>query len=192
MDSTELPLVGVKLIRPRCFGDARGFLAETYSRRDYAGAGVADEFVQENLSLSRERGVVRGLHFQTPPMAQAKLIRVLRGRIFDVVVDIRVGSPTFGRHLAMEMDASEIQQLFVPEGFAHGFSTLVPDTEVAYKVTRYYSPAHEGGLLWNDPALGIAWPVQARDAILADRDRSFPPLAQFNSPFRWISPVTAR
>lgn len=185
MDSVELSLAGVKLIRPRCFGDARGFLAETYSRRDYAAVGIADEFVQENLSLSRERGVVRGLHFQEPPMAQAKLIRVLRGRIFDVVVDIRVGSPTFGRHLAMEMDASDIQQLFVPEGFAHGFSTLAPDTEVAYKVTRYYSPSHERGLLWNDPVLSIDWPVRAHDAILADRDRSFPPLARFNSPFRW-------
>ena len=185
MDSVELSLAGVKLIRPRRFGDARGFFAETYSRRDYAALGIADEFVQDAHSLSRERGVVRGLHFQEPPMTQAKLIRVLRGRIFDVVVDIRAGSPTFGRHLTVEMDASDIQQLFVPEGFAHGFATLVPDTELAYKMTRYYSPSHERGLLWNDPALGIAWPIPAREAILADRDRSFPPLARLASPFRW-------
>jgi dTDP-4-dehydrorhamnose 3,5-epimerase len=172
---TALP--EVKLLRLRRFEDSRGSFSETYSRAGWAAAGIDLEFVQDNQSLSRAAGTVRGLHFQRPPMAQAKLIRVLQGAILDVVVDIRPGSPRFRRFTAVELDAREGSQLFVPaEGFAHGFCTLLPGTVVLYKVSAPYAPEHERGILWCDPALAIPWPVPPDAAVLSDRDRGNPTL----------------
>ena len=175
---------GVLLITPRRFGDARGQFMETYSAARLAEAGFDAVFVQDNQSRSAARGTVRGLHFQAPPHAQDKLVRVTRGAILDVAVDIRIGSPTFGRHVAAELSADNASQLLVPAGFAHGFQTLDPDTEVLYKVTSFYAPTAEAGLLWNDRALGIAWPIGADDATLNARDAGFPPLEALESPFR--------
>lgn len=175
----------VTILEPRVHADARGFFCETFQKEDFARAGIRCEFVQDNHALSRHRGVVRGLHFQRPPHAQAKLIRVLRGSIFDVVVDLRSGSPDFGRHFGVELSAQNWKQLFVPAGFAHGYCTLEPDTEVLYKVDRYYAPAHENGVRWNDPALGIAWPIGAEEARLSEKDAALPALADIQSPFSY-------
>jgi dTDP-4-dehydrorhamnose 3,5-epimerase len=183
MEIVELAIPAVKLIRPKVFRDQRGFFAETYSRRVLASHGIAEEFVQDNHSLSREKGVVRGLHFQTPPAAQGKLVRVLKGKILDVAVDLRRASPTYGRHVAVEITAESFTQIYVPIGFAHGFCTLEADTEVAYKVTDYYAPANDRGLAWDDPALGIAWPIEAAAAILSDKDRKHPRLAGLGEVF---------
>jgi dTDP-4-dehydrorhamnose 3,5-epimerase len=175
----------VRVVRPARPADSRGFFSEVYSHRAFAEIGIDTVFVQDNHSLSVERGVVRGLHFQIPPFAQAKLVRVVRGAIFDVVVDIRSGSPTFGRPSSVTLSAKLWNQLFVPEGFAHGFCTLEPNTEVLYKVNRPYSPDHDRGLLWNDPALGINWPGDAATAILSEKDRRQPRLAQLPVFFRY-------
>jgi dTDP-4-dehydrorhamnose 3,5-epimerase len=170
---TEIP--DVKVLVPKRFKDARGFFSETYNRRALAElAGIDCEFVQDNHSRSAERGVVRGLHYQVAPMAQHKLVRVARGAILDIAVDIRRGSPTFGRHVAARISAEEWNQIFVPVGFAHGFVTLEPDTEVIYKVSDYYSPAHERGIRWDDPDLKIDWGIDPRAAILSERDRKHP------------------
>lgn len=177
MEIRELEIKGLYLVSPKKHGDSRGFFSETWKREAFRSAGIDADFVQDNHSLSGQRGVLRGLHWQLAPAAQAKLVRVVRGRIFDVAVDIRRGSETFGRHLGVELSASNWQQLFVPVGFAHGFVTLEPDTEVLYKVTAPYSPAHERGMLWNDPALGIDWGIAADAVVLSDRDRKHPPLA---------------
>jgi len=171
----------VLLIEPARLGDARGFFSEVWSRRGLAASGLDVEFVQDNHSLSREAGVLRGLHFQRPPAAQGKLVRVVRGSILDVAVDIREGSPTYGRHVACVLSAANWQQLWVPRGFAHGFATLEPDTEVLYKVDAYYDRAADAGILWSDPALGIAWPVET--PILSDKDRTAPRLADIAPPF---------
>lgn len=171
---TELP--DVKVIVPKRIKDARGFFSETYSRRALADAGIDIEFVQDNQSLSVERGVVRGLHYQLPPMAQHKLVRVVRGAILDVAVDIRRGSPTFGRHVAVRISAEEWNQILVPIGFAHGFVTLEPNTEVIYKVSNYYSPTHDRGIRWDDPDLRIGWGIDPQSAILSERDRKHPAL----------------
>jgi len=168
---TATEIAEVKLIVSRIHRDPRGFFSETYSKGALARLGVNLEFVQDNHSLSVERGVVRGLHFQIPPFAQDKLVRVIRGSIFDVAVDIRRGSPTYGKHVARIISAADWNQFLVPIGFAHGFCTLEPNTEVIYKVTNYYSPEHDRGVLWNDPELGIAWPVANAEAILSDKDR---------------------
>ncbi len=176
VENTAIP--DVKIITTKRFGDHRGFFSETYSRRAAAEAGVDLEFVQDNHSRSAEVGTVRGLHFQSAPFAQDKLVRVTHGRILDVAVDIRRSSPTFGRHVAVELSQENWRQLLVPIGFAHGFCTLEPDTEVLYKVTNYYSPAHDHGLAFDDPALGIAWSVEAGRAILSDKDRQHPRLAE--------------
>lgn len=176
-------LKGLVLVEPKKFGDHRGFFSETYNRRRLAEMGFDAEFVQDNHSLSTEAGVVRGLHFQSPPFAQDKLVRVARGAILDVAVDIRRGSPTWGEHAAVELSAENWRQLLVPAGFAHGFVTLAPDTEVIYKVTQYYAPDHDHGLLWSDPDLGIAWPAAPGAAILSDKDRVQPRLAEIESPF---------
>jgi dTDP-4-dehydrorhamnose 3,5-epimerase len=173
--SAEIP--DVKIITPVRHGDARGFFSEIFREDVLAQHGIDIRFVQENHSYSAAKGVLRGLHFQAPPMAQAKLVRVAVGAILDVAVDIRIGSPSYGRHVAVELRADLGNQLFVPEGFAHGFCTLMPDTQVLYKVNRYYSAEHDGGILWNDPALGIAWPVAPGDAVLSDKDRRQPRLA---------------
>jgi dTDP-4-dehydrorhamnose 3,5-epimerase len=170
-------LADVRLIKPKRFGDDRGFFSETYNKRTFAEAGIDLDFVQDNHSRSARTGTVRGLHFQTAPFAQDKLVRVTRGRILDVAVDLRRGSPTFGRHVSVELSAANWTQLLVPIGFAHGFCTLEDDTEVIYKVTNYYSAEHDKGVAWDDPALGIDWPVDAADATLSDKDRRQPTLA---------------
>lgn len=184
-ESTRIP--EVKLLRMRRYRDERGFFSETYSRRALAEAGIDSDFVQDNHSFSDPRGVVRGLHFQIPPFAQDKLVRVVQGAIFDVAVDLRHRSPTYGRHVAQIIRAEEWTQIFIPAGFAHGFCTLEPHTEVLYKVNAYYSPAHDRGLLWNDPALEIAWPVDADAALLSDKDRGHPSLAALPVHFRYRS-----
>ncbi|HEY1944481.1 MAG TPA: dTDP-4-dehydrorhamnose 3,5-epimerase [Roseiarcus sp.] len=176
VENTAIP--EVKIITVKKFGDHRGFFSETYNRRAAAEAGIDLAFVQDNHSGSPEIGTVRGLHFQSPPFAQAKLVRVTRGRIFDVAVDLRRSSPTFGRHVAIELSEENWRQLLVPIGFAHGFCTLEPDTEVLYKVTNYYSPQHDHGLAFDDPALEIAWPVDPARAVLSDKDRRHPRLAE--------------
>lgn len=176
VEPMELP--DVKLVRTQIFGDARGYFAETYNRQAFAAAGIGDEFVQDNFSLSVAAGTVRGLHFQTAPFGQAKLVRVGRGRILDVAVDLRRESPTFGRHVAVELSSENRLQLYIPDGFAHGFCTLEPDTEVIYKVTAPYSAAHDRGIAWNDPALGIDWPVASEHAVLSDKDARNPRLSE--------------
>jgi dTDP-4-dehydrorhamnose 3,5-epimerase len=173
----------VKLVRPSRHADHRGFFSETFSRRALAQAGIDRDWVQDNQSLSRARGTVRGLHFQLPPHAQAKLVRVVQGAVLDVAVDLRRGSPSFGRHVAMVLDAASGAQLFIPEGFAHGFCTLEPDTEIAYKVSAYYEPSHDRALRWNDAQLGIDWPDCADAALLSARDRLAPLLREI-APWR--------
>jgi dTDP-4-dehydrorhamnose 3,5-epimerase len=174
--SMEIP--EVKLIQPQCHRDGRGFFSETFNARALTEAAIDGNFVQDNHSLSNLKGVIRGLHFQIPPHAQDKLVRVIRGAILDVAVDIRRNSPSYGRHVAVVLSAENWKQLWVPKGFAHGFCTLEPDTEVIYKVTDYYAPECDRGLAWNDPALGIDWPIAMDDAILSDKDRRHPPLAE--------------
>jgi dTDP-4-dehydrorhamnose 3,5-epimerase len=165
--------------------DERGFFSETFRHDVLVENGIDLPWNQDNHSYSSTKGVVRGLHFQAPPYAQTKLIRVTKGAILDVAVDIRVDSPTFGQHVAVELSAENWQQMLVPAGFAHGFCTLTEETEVLYKVTGKYVPEFEGGVLWNDPALGIDWPVGAKDAIVSPRDHQWPPLASLASPFRF-------
>jgi len=189
IETTAIP--AVKLLRPTRLADDRGFFSETYSRRTYADAGIDVDFGQDNLSLSHAPGTVRGLHFQTPPDAQAKLVGVVTGRVLDVAVDIRKGSPTYGKHVAVELSAADGAQLFVPEGFAHGFCTLEPDTRVTYKVSAFYAPEHEAGILWHDPALSIDWPVTSEAALVSDKDRTWPKLAEFESCFGY-HPVPAQ
>jgi dTDP-4-dehydrorhamnose 3,5-epimerase len=174
---------GVLIVRPQKIGDHRGFFSETFKASALAPYGVAHDWPQDNHSFSAQRGVVRGLHFQCPPAAQAKLLRVIRGAIFDVALDLRKASPTYGRHTAIELSADNWAQLYVPAGFAHGFCTLTEDTELLYKVSAQYAPAEEGGVLWRDPALAISWPVSNEAAILSARDRDWPLLKDFVSPF---------
>ena len=173
-----LAIPDVRLLKPRRFGDSRGWFAETWSRRSLDVA-----FCQDNMSRSAEVGTVRGLHFQKPPHAQAKLVMVLKGRILDVAVDIRKSSPTFGRHVAVELSATEGNQLFVPQGFAHGFCTLEPDTMVQYKVDAFYAPDADAGIYWADEALGITWPVATDKAHLSPKDAVLPRLGAIVSPF---------
>lgn len=179
----RLAIGGPLLISARRFADPRGVFAETYSRRDFAALGIAEEFVQDNHSVSTEAGTLRGLHFQLPPRAQAKLVRVLRGRVMDVVVDLRPGSPTHGSHVTAELSAENALMLYVPIGFAHGFVTREPNCEVAYKVSDTYAPECDRGLAWDDPALGIAWGVAPAAAILSDKDRRWPRLAELGAVF---------
>ena len=176
-------IAGPMLLTPKRHGDARGFFCESFKTSWFEALGISATFLQDNQSLSRSPGVVRGLHFQAAPHAQGKLLRVLRGSVFDVIVDIRRGSPSYGQSLGVRLDAETGDQLWVPVGFAHGFATLEPDTEVLYKVTAPYAPDCEGGLLWNDPALGVDWPVAAEAAVLSDRDRTWPTLSALQSPF---------
>lgn len=168
----------VKLITPTRHGDHRGFFSETWSRAAFAEIGIDIDFVQDNHSLSATVGTLRGLHFQSPPCAQDKLVRVTRGRILDVAVDIRASSPTFGKHVAVELSAENWKQLLVPVGFAHGFVTLEPNTEVQYKVSAPYSPENDHGLAFDDPALGIDWGLPLAGLTLSDKDRKHPRLAE--------------
>lgn len=179
----DLGLEGVVEIVPRRFGDERGFFSEVHNARALADAGIDIAFCQDNHSLSRDRGVLRGLHFQLPPHAQAKLVRVTRGAIFDVAVDIRKGSPTFGRWVGLEVSADKWNQILVPKGFAHGFVTLAPDTEVQYKVDAYYAPDCDRSIRFDDPALGIDWPVAESDVILSAKDANAPLLADVDTGF---------
>lgn len=178
MEFVPTALDGVIEVRPRRFGDQRGWFSETYKRDAFADAGITDDFVQDNESFSAPVGTLRGLHYQLPPHAQAKLVRVLRGSILDVAVDIRRSSPTFGRHVAVVLSADEGNQLYVPAGFAHGFCTLDDDVHVVYKVTARYAPETERAIRWDDPALGIDWPgLDGREPVLSDKDAVAPLLA---------------
>jgi dTDP-4-dehydrorhamnose 3,5-epimerase len=178
MELVKTAIPGVLLLRPARVEDGRGFFSETFRRSWMEEAGLPTSWVQDNHSMSAAPGTVRGLHFQVPPRVQDKLVRVIRGSLLDVAVDLRRGSRTYGRHVAVTLSAVGWDQLFVPRGFAHGFCTLEPATEVFYKVTDYYSPEHDRGLLWNDPALGIDWPVAAEAALVSPRDRRQPTLAE--------------
>jgi dTDP-4-dehydrorhamnose 3,5-epimerase len=181
----SLDIAGVTLFRPKKYFDVRGSFLETFNTQDtqaYAAVGIDCAFVQDNQSLSIKSGTIRGLHFQRPPNAQAKLVRVMRGSIFDVAVDLRSGSPHFGRWCSAILTAEKAEQVFIPRGFAHGFCTLGPDTEVAYKVDGFYSSSCDGGLRWDDPDLKIAWPVSSVAAIVSDKDR-LPLFRDFASPF---------
>jgi dTDP-4-dehydrorhamnose 3,5-epimerase len=178
MDIVDLEIDAVKLIRPRRFGDARGFFVETWNRKTFAAAGIDLDFVQDNASWSRAAPTIRGLHFQRAPRVQAKLVRVVRGRVFDVAVDLRIGSPTFGRYASAVLTAEGGEQLFVPAGFAHGFCTLEEATEVAYKVSDFYSPEHDAGIRWDDAAVAVEWPLEGRQPVVSERDLKLPRLAE--------------
>jgi len=184
MEVTRLAIPEVCVLTPKKHGDHRGFFSETYSKRAFAEAGIDVDFVQDNHSLSAEPGTLRGLHFQVPPQAQAKLLRVVRGAVFDVAVDLRQGSPSYGQHVTAEISAEAWNQIYIPAGFAHGFCTLEPDTEVLYKVTGFYAPEAEQGLLWNDPDLGIAWPKGA-GKVLSGRDEAWPRLRDLSRVFQY-------
>lgn len=168
----------VLLIRPRRFADVRGYFTETYRQTDLTQRGINVQWVQENESLSVKKGTLRGMHFQKPPHAQAKLIRCLTGAILDVVIDVRPGSKTFGKHASVELSEESGHQLYVPTGFAHGFCTLTDNCRIAYKTSDYYAPAFEAGVAFDDPALGIEWPFDAKDLVVSDRDRTLPSLAE--------------
>jgi dTDP-4-dehydrorhamnose 3,5-epimerase len=183
MNIEDTALQGVKLITPRRFGDHRGFFAETWNAKVFAEAGIALEFVQDNHSISETLGTVRGLHFQAPPHGQAKLVRCGKGRFFDVAVDIRKGSSTYGKWVGYELSFENGLQLLIPSGFAHGFMTLEPSTEIAYKCSDFYVPKAEGALRWNDPAIGIEWPLSGVAPALSEKDAAAPGLDGFDSPF---------
>ena len=181
---TKLP--DVVVIEPHLFGDSRGVFTETWQQKRYAKLGLPERFVQDNLSFSR-RGVLRGLHFQIPPFAQAKLVRVIQGAAFDVAVDIRRGSPSYGHYVSLRLSAGDGSQLFIPEGFAHGFCTLEPNTLVAYKVSRYFSPAHDLGVLWNDADIAIDWPLSESEIVLSEKDGKQPSLSELSPYFSYKS-----
>jgi len=176
-------LAGVMLLTPRRFTDARGWFSEVWNKPALAAAGITSDFVQDNHSQSREAGTVRGLHYQSPPHAQAKLVRCARGRILDVAVDIRRGSPGFGRWTGVELSAEDGRQLFIPAGFLHGFVTLEPDCEVLYKCSDTYAPECDGAVRFDDPDLGIDWGIDPAAATLSDKDRAAPLFRNFATPF---------
>lgn len=184
-ERTTLP--DVVLVRPKKHGDQRGYFMETFRANLFRDMVGPYSFVQSNQSKSAERGTVRGLHFQTRPMEQGKLVACVAGRVLDVAVDIRAGSPNFGQHVAVELSAENGARLWVPPGFAHGFCTLEPNCIVAYDVTNYYSAEHDRGLAWDDPDLGIAWPVTAATAVLSAKDRAQPRLAEMVAPFEYAA-----
>ncbi|MBB5047016.1 dTDP-4-dehydrorhamnose 3,5-epimerase [Rhodopseudomonas rhenobacensis] len=187
MNIETLSISGLLLVTPKKHGDQRGFFSETFRADVFAAAGGDANFVQDNHVLSTQRGVVRGLHFQTPPHAQGKLVRCTRGAILDVAVDIRVGSPTYGQHVAAELSAENWRQLWVPPGFAHGYVTLEDNCEVIYKVTDYYAPDCDRGIAWDDPALAIDWRIPASDIILSDKDKKQPRLQDAAAAFHFAS-----
>ena len=179
MNVETLSIPDVKLLTPSRFADARGFFAETWSERRYAALGIPGPFVQDNHALSIQAGTLRGLHMQIAPSVQGKLVHCVRGAIWDVAVDVRPGSPTYGRHVAAELSAATGAQLWIPGGFLHGYVTLEPDTEVIYKVTADYDRAAERGVIWNDPDLALPWPVTADRAVLSEKDLLLPRLRDF-------------
>jgi dTDP-4-dehydrorhamnose 3,5-epimerase len=183
LDIRALLIPDIKLIKSGRFKDARGYFSETFARSDFAAHGLPCDFIQDNQSSSDVSGTVRGLHFQNPPFAQTKLVRVLQGRILDVAVDLRRSSPTYGRHVAIELSDESGEQLLVPAGFAHGFCTLAPHTIVFYKVDKIYSATHDSGINWIDPQLAIPWPIAAKDATVSDKDRRLPMLAELSPVF---------
>ena len=183
LEITSLRIADVKIVTPARFGDTRGFFSETYHRERFIDAGIDANFVQDNHSLSAVAGTVRGLHYQAPPFAQAKLVRVLRGAILDVAVDVRSGSPTYGEWVSAELSAENGKQIFVPRGFLHGFATLTADTEIAYKVDNYYSKECDGAVRWNDAELAIDWGIDTATDTLSEKDRASPRFSDFNTPF---------
>lgn len=184
--TTELP--GVLIIEPARFGDARGFFSESWSRQRFADHGIDTDFVQDNHSMSGRTGTLRGLHFQRPPHAQAKLVRCGRGRLFDVAVDIRKGSPTYGRWTGCELSFENGRQLYIPTGFLHGFVTREPDTEIIYKCSDYYAPDCDAGVRWDDPDLGIDWGLDG-DPVLSEKDTKAPFLRDLPDLFTWEGTV---
>lgn len=183
MQIEQLSLPGAFVLTPKRFGDERGFFSETYNQQAFEEVVPGITFVQDNHSLSRDVGVMRGLHFQTPPHTQGKLVRVPRGKVLDVIVDLRTGSPTFGDHAAVELSAENWKQLWVPAGFAHAFCTLEPNTEFCYKVTALYASESDNGIAFNDPELGIKWPLAETALTLSDKDRNLQSFKDFKSPF---------
>lgn len=185
LEVRELDIPDVKVVVPKRFGDHRGFFSETYNQALFQEAGIPANFIQDNQSLSEAVNTVRGLHFQRPPFAQAKLVRVLRGTVIDVAVDVRIGSPTFKKWVSVELSAENGAQIFVPRGFLHGFATLTPSAEIAYKVDNYYSAECDGSIAWNDSQLGIDWGIDPKDAIVSKKDANAQTLAEFESPFEY-------
>jgi dTDP-4-dehydrorhamnose 3,5-epimerase len=183
MEIAPTAIPDLRLVRPARHSDQRGVFWEGWNRARFAAAGVKYDFVQDNFSISPKRGTVRGLHFQAMGFAQAKLVHCLHGAIFDVAVDLRRSSPTFGKHVTTILSADERTQVLIPEGFAHGYCTLEPDTLVAYKASAYWAPERERGVRWNDPALAIAWPVDEANAVISERDRAYPPFAALADAF---------
>jgi dTDP-4-dehydrorhamnose 3,5-epimerase len=183
LDVQSLEIPDVRLIRTRRFSDARGYFCDTFRRADFAAHGLVNDFIQDNQSSSTHRGTVRGLHFQRPPFAQTKLVRLICGRAVDVAVDLRRSSRTFGRHVGVQLSSDDNAQLLIPRGFAHGFCTLESDTVVFYKVDQVYSAAADGGIYWADDRLAIEWPVGSDDAILSEKDRGLSMLADLGSVF---------
>ena len=175
MNVIETALAGVRILEPQVFGDARGWFMESWSKKKMEEAGITVDFVQDNHSFSAQKGTLRGLHYQLNPMAQAKLLRVSRGAIFDVAVDIRRGSPTYAKWVGVELSAENYRQLFIPRGFAHGFITLTDDVEVQYKADNFYAPACDGNIRWDDPEIGVAWPIAP--VVLSEKDAAAPLLA---------------
>ena len=188
MQVTKMAITDVLLLRPKRHGDARGYFVETFNDRSFRREVGEVVFVQDNEALSARKGTVRGLHFQRPPSAQGKLVRALKGAIFDVAVDIRHGSPSFGRHVSALLTAETGDQLWVPPGFAHGYCTVEPDSMIAYKVTGFYSAADDAGMAWDDPALGIDWPVEPGEALLSDKDKRQPKLSELPPLFTLETP----
>lgn len=185
MQIEETPLPGVLILTPRRFSDARGWFCEVWNKQTLAKAGITYDFVQDNHSYSAEVGTVRGLHFQSPPHAQTKLVRCGRGCVFDVAVDIRMGSPTFGQWFGTELSADNGRQLLIPAGFLHGFVTRAPDSELLYKCSDIYASACDGAVRFDDPDIGIDWGIDTTTAILSDKDRAAPYLKDFRSPFTY-------
>lgn len=179
----ETPISGLVVLTPRRFADDRGFFSESWNKRALADLGLTMEFVQDNHSLSKDVGTVRGLHFQAPPHGQGKLVRCGRGRLFDVAVDIRKGSPTFGKWFGIELSFDNGKQLYIPEGFLHGFVTREPDTEIVYKCTDFYSAEADGAVRFDDPELNIDWGIDVKDAKLSPKDDAAPYMSAFDSPF---------
>jgi dTDP-4-dehydrorhamnose 3,5-epimerase len=186
MKIERLEIADILLLTPTKHGDPRGFLSETFRADAFAARGVEAIFVQDNHAFSAQKGVLRGLHFQVPPRAQGKLVRCTQGAILDVAVDIRVGSPTYGCHVAVELSAANWHQLWLPAGFAHGYVTLQDDCEVVYKVTDYYAPDCDRGIAWDDPALGINWRISADMVLLSDKDKRHPRLADASPAFQFV------
>ncbi len=185
MQIDETPLSGVLILTPRRFGDARGWFSEVWNKQTLAAQGVSYDFVQDNHSYSRDVGTVRGLHFQSPPHAQTKLVRCGRGVVFDVAVDVRKGSPTYGKWFGTELSAENGRQLLIPAGFLHGFVTRAPDSELLYKCSDVYAPACDGAVRFDDPDLAIDWGIDAAGAILSDKDRAAQSMRTFDSPFAY-------